>query len=41
MDGELTAFALTIEDMPAIALFNYSKEGYGLLELREGERHDS
>ena len=32
MDGELTAFALTIDDMPAIAFFNYSKEGYGLLE---------
>ena len=38
IDGELTAFALTIDDLPAIALFNYSKEGYGLLELREGER---
>lgn len=38
--GQLTAFALTINDLPAIALFNYSKEGYGLLELREGEREN-
>ncbi|MBO1909972.1 hypothetical protein J4G37_34955, partial [Microvirga sp. 3-52] len=38
IDGELTAFALTIDDMPAIALFNYSKAGYDLLELQEGER---
>ena len=38
IDGELTAFALTIDHMPAIALFNYSSEGYGLLELRQGER---
>lgn len=38
IDGELTAFALTIDDLPAIALFNYSKAGYGLLELQEGER---
>ncbi len=36
--GELTAFALTIDDMPTIALFNYSSEGYSLLELRKGER---
>ena len=32
------AFALTVENMPAIALFNYSSEGYALLELRQGER---
>ncbi|WP_199173103.1 hypothetical protein [Sporosarcina sp. P2] len=38
LDGQLIASALTINDLPAIALFNYSKEGYGLLELREGER---
>lgn len=37
IDGELTAFALTIDELPAIALFNYSKAGYSLLELREGE----
>lgn len=36
--GELTAFALTIDDMPAIALFYYSKAGYGLLKLQEGKR---
>ncbi len=34
IDGELTAFALTIDDMSAIALFNYSSGGYRLLELR-------
>jgi hypothetical protein len=38
IDGELTAFALTIDNMPAIAIFNYSREGYGLLELQQGER---
>lgn len=38
IDGELTAFALTIDDLPAIALFNFSKAGYSLLELQEGER---
>ncbi|WOV87701.1 hypothetical protein QWT69_00845 [Sporosarcina oncorhynchi] len=38
IDGELTAFALTVDDKPAIALFNYSKAGYGLLDFQEGER---
>jgi hypothetical protein len=38
IDGELIASALSIDNMPAIALFNYSSEGYGLLELRQGER---
>jgi len=38
INGELTAFALTINDIPAIALFNYSREGYGLVELKEEER---
>ena len=37
INGELTAFALTIDDMPAIALYNYSSEGYSLLELRQGD----
>lgn len=37
INGELTAFALTIDDKPAIALFNYSRAGYSLLELQEGE----
>ncbi|MCM3742991.1 chloride channel protein [Sporosarcina luteola] len=36
--GVLTAFALTIDGMPAIALFNYSEEGYGLLDLQQGDR---
>ncbi|MCG7345472.1 hypothetical protein MHZ92_15145 [Sporosarcina sp. ACRSL] len=40
IDGELTAFALTIDDMPAIALFSYSNEGYGLLELQQGAREE-
>ncbi|MEG0473115.1 MAG: hypothetical protein RR588_12350 [Solibacillus sp.] len=38
IEGELTAFALTINDVPSIALFNYSNGGYSLLELKEGER---
>ncbi|MGE7021676.1 hypothetical protein [Solibacillus cecembensis] len=38
IDGELTAFALTINDVPSIAIFNYSTAGYSLLELKEGER---
>lgn len=38
MEGELTAFALSIDDMPAIALFHYSSKSFGLLELRQGER---
>lgn len=38
IDGELTVFAVTIDGLPSIALFNYSKGGYGLLELQEGER---
>ncbi|MFF5996083.1 hypothetical protein AAGS61_15225 [Lysinibacillus sp. KU-BSD001] len=38
IDGELTAFALTINDAPSIAIFNYSHEGYSFLELKEGER---
>lgn len=37
INGELTAFALTIDNMPAIALFNYTKGGYGLLDLQQGE----
>lgn len=37
-DGELTAFALTINDVPSIAVFNYSTGGYSLLQLKEGER---
>ena len=38
IDGELTVFALTIDDMPTIAIFNYSSEGYKLLELQQGEQ---
>ncbi|MDV6377881.1 hypothetical protein ORD22_06345 [Sporosarcina sp. GW1-11] len=30
--------ALTIDHQPAIALFSYSKEGYSLLKLQQGER---
>ena len=37
IEDELTAFALTINSMPAIALFNYTKGGYGLLELQQEE----
>ncbi|QOR64874.1 tripartite tricarboxylate transporter TctB family protein [Cytobacillus suaedae] len=38
IEGELTAFALTIDEIPTIALFNYSSEGYSLLELQKGDR---
>ena len=38
IEGELTVFALTIDDMPTIALFTYSSGGYGLLDLQQGER---
>lgn len=40
INGELTAFALTIDNLPAIALFNYSNAGYGLLELQQGEQEE-
>jgi len=36
--GELTAFALTIDGKPAIAVFHYSKDSIGLYELKEGEK---
>lgn len=38
MAGELTAFALTIDQLPAVALFTYSKESHGLIEWRVEER---
>lgn len=38
MDGGLTAFALSINDRPAIALFDYSDGGYSQLDLQEGEK---
>jgi len=38
IEGKLTAFALTIDDTPSIALFTYSDGGYGLLDLQQGER---
>ena len=38
MDGRLTAFALSINDKPAIALFDYSTGGYSQLDLQEGEK---
>ncbi|WP_449539658.1 tripartite tricarboxylate transporter TctB family protein [Ferdinandcohnia sp. Marseille-Q9671] len=38
MEGELTAFALSIDEAPTIALFTYSSGGYGLLELQQGEQ---
>ncbi|MHA6260571.1 hypothetical protein ACXYMX_11860 [Sporosarcina sp. CAU 1771] len=37
IEGELTAFALTIDQALAIAIFNYSKAGYSLLELHKGD----
>ena len=37
IDGGLTAFALSINDNPAIALYDYSDGGYSQLDLQEGE----
>lgn len=38
IDGELTVFALTIDDQPAITIFTYSPAGYSLIDIAEGER---
>lgn len=35
-DGELSVFALMINGIPSIAIYHYSNEGYGLVELKEG-----
>lgn len=40
IDGELTVFALTIDGNPAIAVFEYSKAGYGMQDLRESQNGD-
>lgn len=37
IEGELTVFALTIDQMPAIAIYEYSQAGYGLMNLRVAE----
>lgn len=37
IDGELTVFAVTINDLPAVAVYNYSNEGYSLIQLQQGE----
>lgn len=34
IEGELTVFALTIDNMPAIAIYEYSTGGYGSLDLQ-------
>lgn len=36
VDGELSVFALIINGVPSIAIYQYSNEGYGLVELKEG-----
>ena len=36
IDGSLTVFALTIDNMPTIAIFTYSSGGYGLLDIQQG-----
>jgi len=38
IDGELTVFALTVDDQPAIAIFTYSNAGYSLIDVIEGTR---
>lgn len=37
IEGELTVFALTINGRPAIAVYEYSPAGYGMLDLQESE----
>lgn len=39
IDGELTVFALMMDDLPAIAIFQYYSSGdYKFLELQQGEQ---
>ena len=38
IDGELTVFALTIDDNPSIAIFTYSNTGYKLIGVTEGKQ---
>ena len=38
IDGELTVFALTIDDKPSIAIFTYSHAVYSLIEVAKGKR---
>lgn len=37
IDGELTVFALNIDGRPAIAVYEYSAAGYGMLDFKEAE----
>lgn len=37
IDKELTVFALNIDGRPAIAIYEYSAAGYGMLDLQEAE----
>lgn len=37
VEGELTVFALAIDQQPAIAVYEYSPAGYGLLDLELAE----
>lgn len=37
IEGELTVFALAIDNMPAIAVYEYSTGGYGSLDLQVAE----
>ncbi|WKA60376.1 hypothetical protein QWY16_09805 [Planococcus shenhongbingii] len=38
IDGELTAFALAIDESPAIAVYEYFPQGYGLLGIEQGKK---
>lgn len=40
IDGELTVFALNIDDRPAIAVYEYAQGGYGRLDLQESQNGD-
>nr|WP_156129524.1 hypothetical protein [Jeotgalibacillus malaysiensis] len=40
IDGKLTVFALDINDQPAIAVYEYDQNSYGLLALEEGQKDE-
>ncbi|MDZ5712804.1 hypothetical protein [Jeotgalibacillus haloalkalitolerans] len=40
IDGDLTVFALEINQAPAIAVFNYNQGGYSLLAFEEGHKNE-
>lgn len=37
IDGKLSVFAVSVDDYPAIALYNYSPAGYGTIDYESGK----